>query len=490
MAENPVGYQQIRSLFHLRVPASSKPAYLASGVNKRIETAEAVRFPPGVAIEDSPVGHLEFGLRNEGINLAIIAAAFDHIEPAEIEKRLASVPTSEYVRRLGYLWEWLRPEHPLTAPRQSAGYIECFPRADYIVAENGVRNPKYRVVDNALGNPDFCPVVRRSEHPGKETLAFLVDKARRFVAADDADYYGRTTNYLYLSETRTSFEIENDIPDSDRMARFMQILRRAGENTPVTEPFLVAIQNAVVKDDLRKEAGYRTRQNWLGGASRQIDFFPPPPSALRSLMRGWEAFANDTNRGVDPLAKIACASFGFVYLHPFMDGNGRIHRFLVHKLLAQSGLVEGNLLIPVSAVILQHLREYADVLECFSRPVTDLWTYQPGEDEPHILNTAHTAAYRFFGGGRETDFLNRMFQIAVEEEIPKELAWLRGYDKACRRVEAEFDLPQQDINTLIRVIHQNDNRLAARRRHRYANVSDAELKRIEMIVAQAFDHHS
>lgn len=36
---------------------------------------------------------------------------------------------------------------------------------------------------------------------------------------------------------------------------------------------------------------------------------------------------------VDPLVAAACVSFGFVLIHPFMDGNGRLSRFLFHHQL-------------------------------------------------------------------------------------------------------------------------------------------------------------
>lgn len=50
------------------------------------------------------------------------------------------------------------------------------------------------------------------------------------------------------------------------------------------------------------------------------------------------ALANQRPDGLDPLAHAALVSFAFVFLHPFMDGNGRLSRFLLHHCL---GLVKG-----------------------------------------------------------------------------------------------------------------------------------------------------
>ena len=488
MARTLIGYEETRRRLRLKLPPLARPAYVDPGVNRRTDTPGTVLFPQGVALDDTPFGHLEFGLRNEGINLAVIAAAFEHIEPVAIESRLAASPNSEYARRLGFLWEWLRPAHPLKEFHPAAAYIDLFPREEYIVAESGTRNPKYRVRDNALGNPRFCPTVRKTDHPGPGTLTRVIEQAKAIVESVSPLDYERATNYLYLSETRTSFAIERDTIDSSREGRFMDALRRADDPAPITEDYLAEIQRIVARHDFSRETNYRTRQNWLARNTSRVDYFPPPPSVLRDMISGWEAFANDTQRGIDPLTQITCASFGFVYLHPFMDGNGRIHRFLLHKLLARSGLVDRGLLIPVSAVIGKHEADYFKVLSAFSAPVTALWEYQVINDEPDITGTVHPAAYRYLDAGREIQFLAGLYELAVAEEMPRELRWLAGFDIARERIKAEIDLADRDLNALIRIIHRNADRMSNKKRgkDRFAYIDKPTLERIEKIVCESF----
>ncbi len=111
-----------------------------------------------------------------------------------------------------------------------------------------------------------------------------------------------------------------------------------------------------------QEASCRTRQNWLEDATGRVTFFPVPPAELVRAMRGWEAFISDDHRCSDVLVKAAAAAFGFVYLHPFMDGNGRLHRFLIHHVLTHSGLLPTGTVVPVSAVILKNIPAYLEVL--------------------------------------------------------------------------------------------------------------------------------
>ena len=59
-------------------------------------------------------------------------------------------------------------------------------------------------------------------------------------------------------------------------------------------------------------------------------------------------------------------AFGFVYIHPFEDGNGRIHRYLMHHVLARRGFNPSGIHFPVSAAILDKIDAYRDVLESYS----------------------------------------------------------------------------------------------------------------------------
>lgn len=206
-------------------------------------------------------------------------------------------------------------------------------------------------------------------------------------------------------------------------------------------------------------------------------------------MRGWEDFVNDTRRCTDLLVKTACAAFGFVYLHPFLDGNGRLHRFLIQHVLARSTLMAPGTLVPVSAVIEKNIPAYSELLTAFSRPVTALWDYRRGDQEPIVISHPGSRAYRFLRADREVAFLHDMVRQAVREEIPQELAYLKGYDAAFSELNDELDLPQKDLSALIRMIQSNRGRLSAHRRKQYGHLPAHVLDRIEEVVGRSFQTH-
>jgi len=82
-------------------------------------------------------------------------------------------------------------------------------------------------------------------------------------------------------------------------------------------------------------------------------------------------FANHSARQVDPLVAAAVVAFGFVFLHPFMDGNGRLSRFLIHQTLCHSGALQNGLLLPVSVAMKHEESGYLEALKGFSKPARE-----------------------------------------------------------------------------------------------------------------------
>ena len=103
----------------------------------------------------------------------------------------------------------------------------------------------------------------------------------------------------------------------------------------------------------------RTVQNWTGGGSFHpcsADFVPPPPELVLDLLDDLLAFCNDDS--LPALAQAAIAYAQFETIHPFVDGNGRTGRVLIHLVLRRRGLGL-RVLPPVSLILATWSRDYA-----------------------------------------------------------------------------------------------------------------------------------
>ncbi|MGR0319936.1 Fic family protein [Agromyces sp. ZXT2-3] len=100
----------------------------------------------------------------------------------------------------------------------------------------------------------------------------------------------------------------------------------------------------------RLEPGLRTEQNWVGGpgwSPLRADFVPPPETEVRRLVDDLAGFVTATSG--NPVVRAAIAHAQFETIHPFVDGNGRTGRALIHTVLRRADALR-NTLIPISTV--------------------------------------------------------------------------------------------------------------------------------------------
>jgi Fic family protein len=106
----------------------------------------------------------------------------------------------------------------------------------------------------------------------------------------------------------------------------------------------------------------RDTQNWIGGSDYNpcsAAYVPPPPEYVSELLSDLCAFCNTDE--LPAVAQAAIAHAQFETIHPFVDGNGRTGRALIHLLLRRRGLAP-RVLPPVSLVLATWARTYIDGL--------------------------------------------------------------------------------------------------------------------------------
>ncbi|MCM8735781.1 Fic family protein [Azospirillum sp. A1-3] len=127
---------------------------------------------------------------------------------------------------------------------------------------------------------------------------------------------------------------------------------------PASERDQTRLQNVIV-DHRYAAAGWRDFQNFVGESStgyREITHFIfRKPEDVRSLMAGFaELVARLKGAEIDPVLAAAAIAFLFVFIHPFEDGNGGIHRDLSHHTLDEAGFTPPGILFSVSAAIVRN----------------------------------------------------------------------------------------------------------------------------------------
>ncbi|MBE7565738.1 Fic family protein [Acidithiobacillus sp. HP-11] len=236
------------------------------------------------------------------------------------------------------------------------------------------------------------------------------------------------------------------------------------------------LQNAVITNPLDRAACYRGTQNWLHNGLRGasgIAYLPPPPEFLEDIMPHIANMADTLHKNVDPLVAASIVSFAFVYAHPFMDGNGRLSRFLFHRTLAQSGQMEtptaGKMLLPVSVAMKRHESEYLRALQNFSTPARNLWDVRwiNQEQFDFKLNGSGTP-YRYWDATDAVRFSLQMTKEALREDLQAEVNTLVRYEAIYRKVDAVYDVRSSDLSLLIRSCLQNSGTVSKNRRKQFS----------------------
>lgn len=482
----PVGYAALIQAFELPVPV---PITLSAiGPRHKVYQAEGWNmYTPRHQPDNNLAGHLTFALRYEGLDLAVLKALFREIGPAPIADMVRATPTGAYARRLWFLYEWLLGIR-LDLPDAAQGTYALVVDPDRQFAVGGASSTRHRVKNNLPGTPAFCPMIFRTPALDAFVARGLGDEARQLIAEVPADLLARTAAFLLLKDSRSSFQIEGEDPPQDRIQRWGQVIGEAGRR-PIDRAELERLQRIVIGDarfvrlGLRVEGGFIGEHDRLTGAPIP-DHVSARHEDLPSLIDGLTSFERGAAQHLDPVLAAAALAFGFVYIHPFEDGNGRLHRYLIHHVLAERGFNPPGLVFPVSSVILDRIDAYRTVLESYSRRLLPLVRWQ-ATDRGNVAVLNDTADfYRYFDATPHAEFLFECVARTIDVDLPAETAFLRIYDAFKIEVQQMIDMPDRLLDLLFRFLHQNEGRLSKRARDKeFSALSDAEATRIEAIYA-------
>jgi len=489
---DPIGYAWLIRQLDVKVPRPRQLSYaLRRGSPRERRDGDYVTkvFARAAMPEPSFGAHLEFCLKHEPLALDALAVILSTLEPDRLAGHIAAKPLGKYNRRLWFLYEYLTGAR-LPLPDLTAGnYVPLLePQAYYTGPER--MSSRHRIVNNLLGDNQFSPIVLRTERLRLAETSDLAERARSIVEAYDPAVLARAVNYLYTRETMSSYEIEREVPNPSRAERFMALLRTAGARRAFGKAEVIALQNEIV-DPRFRASDYRTEQNYVSQSTswteERVHLVPPKPEDVPGLVAGLLNLLRNNLRQVDPVVLAAVASFGFVYVHPFEDGNGRLHRWLIHYVLAQSGFTSHGIVFPVSSVMLTQRAPYDRCLERISQPLLEVIDWRLMPDGSLRVEGDTAAFYRFFDATTAAECLFDWIQQTIDGELKRELDFLVRYQRARAEMQSVVDLPERKAQLFVKLCVQNGLRLSPQKRQaHFATLTDADVEGLESVLAQAF----
>lgn len=448
------------------------------------------RYEPGETIAD----HLTFALRHEDIDLLVLRRIFLALPEGVMEDFVRSAPMGTPNRRAWFLYEFLTGRALDLPDGPNVTAVEVLDSKRYYTLP-GTLSRRHRVRNNLLGTPHFCPILRRTPHLEELVTQNLAAKARETVGRVSKQLIARAASFLLLADSKASFQIEGERPPRTRLERWGRAVLQAGKY-PLTLDELNRLHDILIEDTRFVQTGLRQEGVFLGERTSDGDplpeFIGARPEDLEDLVAGLlEANTLMRAGGLDPVLQATATAFGFVYIHPFEDGNGRLQRYLIHHVLTERMFSPPGLVFPVSSVMLDRIDEFRRTLQGHSGALMPFIDWRPTERRNvEVLNDT-ADLYRYFDATEAAEFLYSCVQRTVNEDLPREIDYLYRHDEAMRSIMDIVEMPDRLAEDLLMFIRQNEGTMPNRRRQReFKALTETEVQSIEKAVRVAFEGFS
>jgi len=479
-----VGYAAIIEAYRLAVPIPML-IVLISKKNRSYETEAWKVLPPGYQPEETLYKQLVFALKYEGIHLLFFKKLFEKLSVKEVLTLLNEETTGQYTRKIWFLYEWLMEQQLPLPDMKIKNYIPLVDSKQQYALKEGVRSSRHRIINNLPGTVNFCPLVRKTEKLDQYFKENLSERKDAFLNNVRNSILQRAFAFLLLKDSKASFTIEGESPKSKRAMRWGQAIGQAGYNDLSHEEF-ERLQQLVIENSRFIDMGYRKKGGFIG--ERDKDTFSPLPDHISAkhddivtLMSGLIdssklLMANE----IDAVIAASVIAFGFVFIHPFEDGNGRIHRYLIHHVLAKKQFSKQGLIFPVSASILNKIVDYRKVLESYSTSLLDYIDWNETNDHNVMVTNETIDYYRYFDATQVSEFLYECVKDTIDHIIPEEVDYLNKFEEFKSFIDNTFEMPDDLLSLLVGFLEQNNGKLSNRARIKeFESLNDQEVEEIE-----------
>ncbi|MGX7874022.1 Fic family protein [Mesorhizobium sp. ORM6] len=333
-----MGYAALIAAHELALPLPPRLAAIAER-HHPVATSTWNMLTPRHRPDSTLAAQLTFAIKWEGIDLSVLAQLFSVLAPDVIAGLVRDTPTGAFARRIWFVYEWMTGDRLDLSDAGKVRLVEAVDPTQQFALANGEVSARHRVLNNLPGTPRFCPMVRRSRALVDAAAKNLDERARMRIGRVRPDLIARAAAFLMLNDSKSSFAIEGERPSSTRVIRWGQAIAEAG-HTRLSLSEFDRLQRIVIGDARFVKLGLRDEGGFVGVHDRETgdpipDHISARPQDLEDLLTGLVDYAARTLKGgYDPVVASAALAFGFVYIHPYVDGNGRLHRWLIHHVLA------------------------------------------------------------------------------------------------------------------------------------------------------------
>jgi len=489
----PIGLSWLVEYFNLTLPLRD----LSSISDKRLAQQKIQKgiwrvFDIQFSIDEYPFSHLAFSIKHEKLDLLVLKYILKAFPKEELTKNINSNPKKVLHKKIWFYYEFLLESRLELDDLPVGRYDTLLDEKKYIVSKQPIKSKRHKLNINLLGTSKMSPIIIKTPTLQAYMDLDLKNDISSVIAKVSPSLVQRASSFLLLADSRASFEIEGERVSQNRIENWGKIINEAGK-TALSIVELERLHSILLKDSRFIQIGLRTNEVFLGDRDR--DYFPIPEfigaksENLKVLIEALIALDKILEEiELDPVLHAVIIAFAFVYIHPLEDGNGRIHRYLIHHVLAQRDFYPKGMIFPISSVILDEISNYRDILVSHTSPLMSMIEWKSSlKGNVEILNDT-SDLYRFFDCTQSCEFIYKLVDKTIKETLPNELKYLDTFDRAYSAIYAMIEMPNNQIKQLITFILQNNGRLSKKKKEKYYDkLTPQEVEEIEDIVSSVFD---
>jgi Fic family protein len=448
-------------------------------------------FDAQVKVEDTISGHLEFSLKHENIDLLLLKSILNTSPMEEILEHININPKAILKKKIWFFYEFLLQKDLPIDDLPAGKYDDLINSENYFVKNIPIKFKRHKINYNLLGTYKFCPIIRKTEKLKDYIGKNLSLKTSELIGNIPTRIIRRAASFLLLSDSKASFEIEGERVPKNSIERWGKVINEAGKK----ELSLKEIErlHALLFQDARfNKIGLRDEGVFLGDHDRNGEPIPAFIGAksedLETLINSWMKVNKHLSEDkIDPVLQATVLAFSFVYIHPLQDGNGRLHRYLLHHVLGEREFYPKGMIFPISNMILDEITTYKDILEQHSSPLMESIKWEPTDKgNVNVLNET-IDLYQFFDCTRACEFIYSCVEKTIEETLPEELNYLESFDNSYEEISQFIEMPDNQIKQIITFILQNKGILSKNKKEKYFDLMENdEVEKIQEIIKNHF----
>jgi hypothetical protein len=385
--------------------------------------------------------NIRYHIGHEELNLQLLYMVFvnnrDELKEEIIHERTKLSLSQEY-RTVWFWFEFLLDEQ-IKECKAVDDTVEPFLLLDpkrYVTGPAEFK-PRYRIYYNHFGNKNFFPIILRSAQEEELKLKKVCKNIQ------DKNLINRANKYLNYTDTKCSFAIEREENRKDARLKFENESRIFVTKSAVSKTTVLELAKAVREDIKEWRTGeiavadsttiyhYGAKQQDISELTEGILTAAANVIAKKSTdIDTTDKLVLENETGWDPIAITAAIAFGFVFVHPLQDGNGRVHRALMRLMFKHLNVPRDiDLEIPISSAIEATMYEYDEALEAFSYHAKANTTTSRDSLGRLVIDNDTKAYFKSWNATPQAKYLAKAVQISEKLAID-ELEFLQLFDAA------------------------------------------------------------